>query len=167
MISEVRVIDLKKIPDERGSFSEIFRDDWKDFTDSESIVQVNSAVNYPGIVKAWHRHAKGKTEYFVALRGTIKICVYDTETNALDEIILSSEKLQIVRVPGHLWHGIKVISNEPSLTVTLTTHLYDYKNPDEERRPWNDKEIIPSSINGNTNDKRIGKPWDWFYPPHK
>jgi dTDP-4-dehydrorhamnose 3,5-epimerase len=53
------------------------------------------------------------------------------------------------------------------LTVYFVTRLYDYKNPDEERKPWNDPKIIPVEINGNKNDPRVNKPWDWFYPPHK
>ncbi|MGQ9468434.1 MAG: hypothetical protein ACUVTD_01190 [Nitrososphaerales archaeon] len=35
--------------------------------------------------------------------------------------------------------------------------LYDYDNPDEVRRPWNDP-IIPESINGKTEDPKVGKP---------
>jgi len=39
--------------------------------------------------------------------------------------------------------------------------LYDYDNPDEIRRPWNDP-IVPESINGRTDDPKVGKPWDGF-----
>jgi len=34
----------------------------------------------------------------------------------------------------------------------MMTRLYDYKNPDEERKDWNDPSII---------DPRRGKPYDW------
>ena len=167
MLEGIRIFDLKKNPDERGTFTEIMRNDWKDFLGTDEIVQVNSAVNYPGVVKAWHMHAEGKIEYFLALRGLIKVCVYDEQTKEIDEIILTNEKPQILRVPGKFWHGIKILGIEPSLTITFTTKLYDYSKPDEVRRPWDDKNIIPNSINGNVNDKRVGKPWDWFLPPHK
>ncbi|NQE53173.1 hypothetical protein C5S29_06235, partial [ANME-1 cluster archaeon GoMg3.2] len=45
--------------------------------------------------------------------------------------------------------------------------LYDYENPDEERRPWDDPTIVPKRINGRTDDERCNKPWDWFYRPYK
>ncbi len=88
----------------------------------------------------------------------MKICAYDDKTGGLDEIITGEDKLQIVKVPGHYWHGTKTVGNEPSLTVYFTTRLYDYKNPDEERRPWNDSAII---------DPNTKKPFDWNKPPHK
>ena len=64
------------------------------------------------------------------------------------------------------------IGDHAALWVAQTIHVPEhesipYKNPDEERRPWNDPEIIPSEVNGNKKDPRINQPWDWFYPPHK
>jgi len=32
--------------------------------------------------------------------------------------------------------------------------LYDYADPDEERRPWNDQTIIPRSIKGKKTTKK-------------
>jgi dTDP-4-dehydrorhamnose 3,5-epimerase len=72
-----------------------------------------------------------------------------------------------VRIPGKYLHGTKTVSNTPSLTLYFVTRLYDYKSPDEIRRPWNDQTIIPTEINGRKDDPRVGKPWDWFSPPHK
>jgi dTDP-4-dehydrorhamnose 3,5-epimerase len=97
----------------------------------------------------------------------MKICAYDDKTGELDEIVSSERRLQAVRVPGHYWHGTKTVGNKPSLTVYFVTRLYDYKNPDEERRPWNDVTVVPRSINGKIDDPRVNRSWDWFYPPHK
>lgn len=167
MLEGIKIYELKKIPDERGFFCEILRKDWNDLLGEEYPVQANLSYSYPGIVRAWHRHLRGQIDYFIVIKGAMKICAYDDETKELDEIIASEHKLQIVRIPGHYWHGTKTISYEPSLTIYFVTRLYDYKNPDELRRPWNDPTIIPASINGKTEDPRVGKPWDWFYPPHK
>ena len=73
----------------------------------------------------------------------------------------------LIRIPGFYWHGTRTISDEPSLTVYFVNRLYDYKNPDEERRPWNDPKIVPVEINGGKNDPRIGIPYDWFFPIFK
>lgn len=147
MLSGNQVYDVKKIPDERGFFAEILREDWSEFTTGDRIVQANLSYSYPSMTRAWQRHLRGQVDYFIVLKGAMKICAYDDDPNSnengqLDEIIASSEKLQVVRIVGKNWHGTKTISSEPSLTVYATTRLYDYKNPDEERRPWNDPKII-------------------------
>jgi len=162
----VRTYELNILPDERGFFAEAFRQDWHDFIDDQ-IVQANLSYSYPNVVRAWHRHLRGQVDYFLVLKGAMKICAYDEERKRLAEVIASSGKTTLVRIPGHYFHGTKTISNEPSLTVYFVNRLYDYKNPDEERRPWNDPDIVPAEINGNKNDPRVGKPWDWFYPPYK
>ena len=162
----VRVYELNISPDERGFFTEAFREDWHEFTD-ESIVQANLSYSYPNVVRAWHKHVRGQVDSFLVLKGALKICAYDEETKRLAEVIGSGEKPAVVRIPGHYLHGTKTISSEPSLTIYFVNKLYDYKNPDEERRPWNDPGIIPSEINGNKNDPRVNKPWDWFYLPYK
>ncbi|MEO0264844.1 MAG: dTDP-4-dehydrorhamnose 3,5-epimerase family protein, partial [candidate division WOR-3 bacterium] len=131
------------------------------------IMQANFSVSYPGIVRAWHRHLRGQVDYFVVLRGAIKICAFDEKSRELDEIVSVGENLQVVRIPGHYWHGFKVLGDEKAYLVYFTNKLYDYGNPDEERRPWNDPEIVPERINGRSDDPRCNKPWDWFYPPHR
>ena len=162
----VKVYELKVLPDERGFFAEALRQDWQDFID-EGIAQVNLSYSYPNIARAWHRHLRGQVDYFLVLKGAMKICAYDEESRRLAEIIASAVKPSLVRIPGHYFHGTRTISSEPSLTVYFVTRLYDYQNPDEERRPWDDPEIVPSEINGNKKDPRVNQPWDWSYPPHK
>ena len=162
----VRTYEIALLPDERGFFAEALRQDWREFID-EWITQANLSYSYPGMVRAWHRHRRGQVDYFLVIKGAMKICAYDGDTKRLAEVVSGGDKLTLVRIPGNYWHGTKTISSEPSLTVYFVNRLYDYKNPDEERRAWNDRNIIPSEINGNKNEPRVGKPWDWFYPPHK
>jgi len=162
----IKTYEINLIPDERGFFAETLRQDWKEFID-DWIVQANLSYSYPGMVRAWHRHERGQVDYFLVLKGAMKICAYDEESKRLVEVIGSEKKPVIIRIPGHYLHGTKTISSEPSLTMYFVNRLYDYKNPDEIRRPWNDSTITPSEINGNKNDPRVGKAWDWFYPPHK
>jgi len=158
MLDGVRVCELKKFPDERGFFVEALRQDWKDLLGDEWVVQANLSFSYPGIVRAWHRHLKGQVDYFIVLKGALKICAYEEKKKQLDEIISSEHKLQVVRIPGHYWHGTKTLGNEPSLTLYFVTRLYDSSNPDEERRPWNDPSVI---------DPKTKQPYDWEKPPHK
>ena len=163
----VKTYELAILPDERGFFAEAFRKDWKEFVENKWIMQANISCSYPNIVRAWHKHNKGQIDYFLVLKGAMKICAYEEETGRLAEIVASSEAPTVVRIPGKYLHGTRTIGNDSSLTVYFVTRLYDYQDPDEIRRPWNDSTIIPTEINGKESDPRIGKPWDWFYPPHK
>ena len=163
MLPGVRVLDLRKNVDERGFFAEIMRQDWKELLEEDKVVQLNLSQSYPGMIRAWHRHNEGQVDYFIVLKGSMKICAYDglkdsSTRGQLDEIITSSEKLQVVRIPGHYWHGTKTLGDKPSLAVYGVNRLYNVRNPDEERRPWNDPSII---------DIRQSKPYDWNKPPHK
>jgi dTDP-4-dehydrorhamnose 3,5-epimerase len=110
---------------------------------------------------------RGQIDHFLVLKGAMKICAFDEKTRKMVEIITSYKKPTIVKIPGKYLHGTKTISNQPSLLVYFVNRLYDYNNPDEIRRPWNDKTIIPTEINGKTDDPRVGKPWDWFRLPYK
>lgn len=167
MLDGIKIVDLKVFPDERGFFAEGFRDDWKDILGDDRIVQTNISKSYPGMIRAWHRHVRGQNDYFIVLKGALKICAFDEQSGELSEVVLSGDRLQVVKIPGKYWHGTKCVSNEPSLTLYFVNNLYDYKSPDEERREWADPSIIPKTINEKALDNRIGKPWDWNAPPHK
>jgi dTDP-4-dehydrorhamnose 3,5-epimerase len=167
MLKGIQIKPIKRIFDERGAFQELMRKEWKDLLKEDEIAQANLSVSYPGIIRAWHRHLRGQVDYFIVLKGALKICAYDEEKGELNEIISTGDDLKIVRIPGKYWHGFKVVSNLEAWLLYFVNKLYDYERPDEERRPWNDQTIVPKSINGKTDDPRIGKPWDWNYPPHK
>lgn len=159
----IGVYDLKKLPDERGFLTEVLRQDWRELLHDEWIVQTNLSMSYPGIIRAWHRHTRGQVDYLVVLQGVLKIVAYDDRVNSptqgkIVEIVASADQLQAVRIPGYYWHGTKTLGDEPSISLYFFTKLYDYANPDEDRRPWNDATII---------DPRTNEPYDWNRVPYK
>lgn len=159
----VKTYDIPVFPDERGFFSEALRTDWNDLLADDDIAQANISYSYPGIIRAWHRHNRGQVDYFLVLKGGMKICAYDDREDSptkgkFVEIVASEKKLQIVKIPGHYWHGTKTVSSSPSLTAYFVNRTYDYKDPDEERRDWNDSTIL---------DSKTGNIFDWNAPPHK
>ncbi len=160
MLQGVETKPLTKRADERGFFTELVRKDW---IANDSLQQCNFSITYPGVVRAWHRHIRGQIDIFVVLSGAIKLCAFDDATAELNEIILTSDVLQLVRIPGQYWHGFKVVGEQRAFLVYFVNRLYDYEKPDEERRPWDDKTIRPALINGNEQDERCGKPWDWMH----
>jgi len=167
MLKGIIIKPLKRFNDERGSFTELMRQDWKTILNEDRFVQANFSISYPGVIRAWHRHLRGQIDYFLVLKGALKICAYDQETKELDEVVSTGQAPQIVRVPGHYWHGFKVISNETAWLLYFTTKLYNYDDPDEERRPWNDETLIPEFINGKKDDPRVGKQWNWLAISYK
>lgn len=159
----IKTIDIKKLVDERGYFSEIIRKDWLPDFKEDWIKQANLSYSYPGIIRAWHRHSRGQIDYFLVLKGAVKIVAYyedekSKRNNQLVEIVTSEQKLQLVCIPGYYWHGTKTLGNENSLILYFVNNLYKYDDPDEERRPWNDTSI---------KDPNTGLSYDWNYPPHK
>jgi len=159
----IRVYDLKKLPDERGFLTEVLRQDWRELLHDEWIVQTNLSMSYPGIIRAWHRHTRGQVDYLVVLQGVLKIVAYDDRVNSptqgkIVEIVASADQLQAVRIPGYYWHGTKTLGDKPSISLYFFTKLYDYANPDEDRRLWNDATII---------DPRTNEPYDWNRVPYK
>jgi dTDP-4-dehydrorhamnose 3,5-epimerase len=143
------------------------RSDWSDIFGEDRIEQINHSYTYPNIIRAWHCHLRGQVDYFLVLAGSIKLCAFDDKTAELTEIVSSHTNPQLVRIPGHYWHGFKVVGLKPALLVYYTTLLYNASAPDEQRRPWNDSTLIPKSINGKQTDERVGKSWDWNIPPHR
>ena len=167
MLQGIRIRPIKRLSDERGFFTEVMRKDWKELFGEDTVAQANFSFTYPDVIRAWHRHVKGQVDYFLALKGSIKICAFDDKTAEVNEVISSGLDLQVVRMPGHYWHGFKALGNEPAMLLYFTTNLSDAANPDEERRPWNDPALIPKIVNGKKDDARVGKPWDWNTLPHK
>ena len=110
MLKGIKIKPISRFPDERGFFYEIMRKDWKELFAEDTVVQSNFSFTYPNIIRAWHRHLRGQTDYFLALKGIIKICVFDEKTGELNEIVSSALNMQVVRMPGHYWHGFKALA---------------------------------------------------------
>jgi dTDP-4-dehydrorhamnose 3,5-epimerase len=164
VLEGIKVIDIVKNPDERGFFAEALRKDWSElFGTQQWISQANLSQSYPGIIRAWHRHDRGQIDYFLVLNGSMKIVAYDGDEKSktcgkMVEVVASEQRLQIIAIPGHYWHGTKTLGITPSLTMYFVNNLYDVKNPDEERRPWNDSFIV---------DPKTNSAYDWNKAPHK
>jgi len=167
MLEGIKIKPLNKRADDRGFFTELIRTDWTDLLEKDEIQQENFSISYPNIIRAWHRHLRGQIDYFIVIKGAAKFCVYDDESRELTEIVSTGDNLQIVKVPGYYWHGLKVLGTNQAWLLYFVNKTYDHEDPDEERRPWNDQTLIPYSINGKKDDPRAGKTWDWNHPPHR
>jgi len=142
MIHEVKVKQLKIIPDERGWLMEILRCDDELF---ERFGQVYLSTAYPGVVKAWHMHMM-QTDNFVCIHGMMKVALYDARKDSptykeVNEYFIGEKNLLLISVPPYVYHGFKAIGTDIAHFLSVPTEPYNYKKPDEYRLPPDTDEI--------------------------
>lgn len=142
MIDGVVIKQLRRIPDERGCLTEMLRSDDDIF---EKFGQTYFTTTYPGVVKAWHYH-KSQVDYFVCVRGMVKLVLYDPREDSptkgeVQELFVGERNMVLVRVPRHVYHGWKCVSEEEAIVVNVPTEPFDREEPDEYRLPWDTDQI--------------------------
>ena len=142
MIDGVKLKTLKANVDERGYLMELLREDDEIY---QKFGQCYIALNYPGVIRAWHYH-KVQTDFFAVAKGAIKLVLYDNRpgspTNgAVEEYFLSEHNPLMVSVPPEVLHGYKTIGTEPSLLINFPTEAYNPRHPDEYRLPFDSQEV--------------------------
>ncbi len=137
MIDGVQLIPRTRHADDRGYVTEIFRSDEEHF---ENFGQAYVTACYPGVVKAWHRHA-AQTDYFYVVSGTMKVGLYDdrpeSPTREQYQVVILGERgdnAQLV-IPAGLWHGMMALETF-TVMLNIPDAVYNHDDPDEERVPW-------------------------------
>lgn len=119
----------------------VFADDrgWSIMNQLQGILtpqgQVNYSIQYPGVVKAWHRHQK-QTDFWLCVQGHIKAGVYDQDAGRVWQAVIGEKNPGVLIVPPMLWHGIATVGPTSAGLFYYVTHAYDPQQPDEERRPY-------------------------------
>jgi dTDP-4-dehydrorhamnose 3,5-epimerase len=129
MIEGVKVIPLKKIPDERGAIMHMLRVDDPYF---EKFGEIYFSIVYPDIIKGWHVHKKMTLNYAV-VSGMIKLVLYDQRENSptkgeLMELFVSEDNYILVQIPPGVVNGFKGIGTKPAIVANCATEPH---NPDE------------------------------------
>jgi dTDP-4-dehydrorhamnose 3,5-epimerase len=97
--------------------------------------QINFSMQYPGVIKAWHRHHL-QTDFWMALVGHIKVGIYDQENDKAWSIVIGEKRPGTVIIPPPLWHGAATVGNTPAGLLYYVTHAYNPAKPDEERAAY-------------------------------
>lgn len=142
MISGVAIIPLKANVDERGYLMEILRESDPHFT---HFAQVYVSKSHPGVIRAWHYHAK-QTDIWCVVGGQIKAALYDmregsTTHGEVQEVFMGDDNRVALVIPVGVAHGYKVIGNTPALLLNFTDYLYNREQPDEFRIAWDSPDI--------------------------
>jgi dTDP-4-dehydrorhamnose 3,5-epimerase len=107
--------------------------------------QINYSVQYPGIVKAWHRHHK-QTDFWLCLKGNMKVGVYCEEREVAWVCIVGERRSGVVIIPPGLWHGATAVGSSEAGLLYYVDYAYDPANPDEDRRPWDSVASFPWDV---------------------
>jgi len=142
MIEGVESKQLARHADERGFLMELLRNDDSIFT---KFGQCYVAMNYPGVVRAWHWHEK-QDDFFVVVKGMIKAGLCDMREGSptrgeVNELYLGENNNILLKIPIGVAHGYKTIGVEPSLLINFPSKAYSREEPDEYRLPWNTDQI--------------------------
>lgn len=104
--------------------------------------QINFSVQYPGSIKAWHRHSM-QTDFWMCLTGHIKVGVYCGQTERAWLLVIGEKRPGIVVIPPPLWHGAATVGPESAGLLYYVTRAYDPQNPDEERMGFDEVAGFP------------------------
>ncbi|MDD5556198.1 MAG: dTDP-4-dehydrorhamnose 3,5-epimerase family protein [bacterium] len=142
MIDGVTIKQLKPNADERGYLQEILRSDDDIF---ERFGQIYVSLNYPGVTRAWHSHAR-QVDFMTVVKGMAKIVLYDGREGSptrgeVNEFFAGEQNRILIRIPALVMHGYKTIGVEPCLLVNIPTACFDPGEPDEHRVPPHDNDI--------------------------
>ncbi|MER3414790.1 MAG: dTDP-4-dehydrorhamnose 3,5-epimerase [Gemmataceae bacterium] len=134
MPHDLRIVPLRRIPDERGTVLHMLK-----CTDPHffQFGEIYFSTVYPGVVKGWHRHEEMTLNYAVPF-GRIKLVVYDDRADSptrgsLAEIFLGPDNYSLVQIPPGLWNGFKGMSEPLALVANCATHPHDPRR--SQRKP--------------------------------
>lgn len=138
----VRIVPLRKIPDERGVVMHMLRADQSHF---QQFGEIYFSGVYPDAVKAWHLHKAMALNYAVPV-GMIKLVLYDDRTDSrtrgqLMELFLGEANYCLVIVPPRVWNGFKGIGDHMALVANCATlphdpHEIERCDPTDPRIPY-------------------------------
>ena len=126
MINGVQIIQLKRIPDERGTILHMLRATDPHF---QQFGEIYFSTVYKGVVKGWHWHREMTLNY-ACIFGRIKLVLFDERPNSptqgqIMEIFLGPDNHSLVIIPPELWNGFKGMSDPFAIIANCCTHPHD------------------------------------------
>ncbi len=141
LIHGVQVAPFALWPDDRGYFLEVQRIGYGLAAEfPKESTQISAALNYPGIIKAFHFH-RHQTDCWTPAAGLLQVVLIDLRPESesfgwRNTLYVGALRPWQILIPPGIAHGYKVIGQQPSVLVYATDRFY---NPaDEGRIPHND-----------------------------
>jgi dTDP-4-dehydrorhamnose 3,5-epimerase len=138
-INGVKVINLKRIPDERGTIYHMLRSTDAHFT---KFGEIYFSKIYKDAIKGWHIHKQITLNYCV-ISGMVKLVLYDLREDSstkgnIMELFIGDDNYCLVQIPVGVANGHKGLT-ETALLASLPDVPYDQLIKDEMIRvdPYN------------------------------
>ena len=144
LIAGVKCAPFAVWPDDRGYFLEVQRMGLGLAAAFPlETTQISAALNYPGIIKAFHHH-RHQTDCWTPAMGMFQMALIDLRPESAtcgrcNTLYVGNFRPWQILIPPGVAHGYKVLGTGPSLLIYATDRFY---NPsDEGRIPHNDKRL--------------------------
>jgi dTDP-4-dehydrorhamnose 3,5-epimerase len=143
MIDGVKIVPLKRIPDERGTVLHMLKRTDPHFRE---FGEIYFSTVYRDVIKGWHKHARMALNY-CCIHGRVKLVLFDDRDGSptrgeLQEVFLGPDHYALVIVPEGVWNGFKGMAPE-SIVANCATLPHDPVAAGTERMSPFDKTVIP------------------------
>jgi dTDP-4-dehydrorhamnose 3,5-epimerase len=137
-IEGVVIRALTRHGDERGGFTETYRQEW---FDGPPMLQGNRSDSAAGTIRGLHFHRR-QSDYWLCLKGTLLACMYDARPGSPTEgvtqgVVLTDDTNAGIYIPPGVAHGFAAL--EDSTLTYLVDNYYD--GDDEFGVRWDDPEV--------------------------
>lgn len=129
-IDGVKIIPLRRIPDERGCIHHMLKAGDEHF---KEFGEIYFSTIYPGAIKGWHKHDVATLNY-ACIVGNIKLVIYDERKDSstkgeIMELFIGENNYCLVQIPPGVWDGFKAVGNEKAIVANCCTHAHgDFKS---------------------------------------
>jgi dTDP-4-dehydrorhamnose 3,5-epimerase len=144
LIHGVQCLPLTLWPDDRGYFVEVQRAGQGLVSQFPlETTQISAALNYPGIIKAFHYHLH-QTDVWTPAMNMLQVALIDLRPGSptfarRNTLYVGNLRPWQILIPPGVAHGYKVLGAGPSLLIYATDRFY---NPsDEGRIPYDDPRL--------------------------
>jgi dTDP-4-dehydrorhamnose 3,5-epimerase len=143
-IEGVKIIDLRLLIDDGGSFAELVRFDENGRLLAVPEFQVRQSSYsqvLPGAIKAFHLHYNQEDVWFVPPTDRLLIGLVDARKDsptlgATMRFVMGAGKAQLLYIPRGVGHGCANIGNEPATILYYVNQHFSLEDPDERRLPY-------------------------------
>jgi dTDP-4-dehydrorhamnose 3,5-epimerase len=145
LIDGVALVDLKRFPDDGGSLTELVRlvDGRAESLAGFTVRQMNYSEMEPGVIKAFHLHARQTDVWYVPPSDRMLVVLLDVrETsptkNTRVRLMLGAGASRLLRIPPGVAHGVRNVASTTGRIIYFTD-LHCSPDPaacDEGRLPW-------------------------------
>ena len=139
--AEIQGVILKQVtshPDERGSFTEVFRSEWLSRCNYGNEIQLNLSRSREGALRGLHYH-NNQNDWWIPIQGRMQVVLADlrqsSQTFGKSMVFsLSSDDSICLLIPPGVAHGFLAITD---VSLLYAVDQY-YDGSDEQGVAWND-----------------------------